>query len=48
MPPKKQPFEFELVPIPKKTHLSPSLKKNLLLERGGITPSSLLHPKKPF
>jgi hypothetical protein len=44
MPPKKQPFG--LVPIPKKIHLSQSLKKKPPLEKGGITPSSLPHPKK--
>jgi len=44
MPSKKQPFG--LVPIPKKIHLSQSLKKKPPLEKGGITPSSLPHPKK--
>jgi hypothetical protein len=44
MPPKKQPFE--LVPIPKKIHLSQSLEKKPPLERGGIGPWSPPHPKK--
>ncbi len=47
MPPKKQTFGLD--PIPKKIHLSQSLKKNPPFERGGITPSSPFHPKKnPF
>jgi hypothetical protein len=39
-----------LVPIPNKIHLSQFVKKNLLLERGGLIRSSPPHPKKksPF
>jgi hypothetical protein len=44
MPLKKQ--TFVLIPIPKKNPLFQSLKKKPPLERGGITPSSPLHPKK--
>jgi hypothetical protein len=47
MPPKKQPFG--LVPIPKKIHLSQSLKEKPPLERGGITPILPSSQKKnPF
>jgi hypothetical protein len=45
MPPKKQPFG--LVPIPKKFSY-PNPLKETPFERGGITSSSPLHPKKPL
>jgi len=44
MPHKKQPFR--LIPIPQKIHISQSLLKTPPLEKGGITPSPPLHPKK--
>ncbi len=46
MPPKKQPFG--LVPIPKKFHLSQSLKKNLLWKGVELHHSPLLTQKKPL
>ncbi len=46
MPSKKQ--TFGLVPIPKNFTSPNPFKKKPPLERGGITSSSPLHPKKPF
>jgi hypothetical protein len=44
MPPKKQ--TFGLILIPKKIHLSQSLKKKTSFGKGGITSSSPPHPTK--
>jgi hypothetical protein len=46
MPPKKQ--TFGLIPIPKKIHLSQSLKKNLLWKGVELSHPPFLTQKQPF
>jgi hypothetical protein len=46
MPPKKKPLE--IVPIPKTKWPLPIPPKKTPVKLGGITPSSLPHPKKTF
>jgi len=46
MPPNKQPFG--LIPIPKKIHLSQSLKKHLLWKGVELSHPPLFTQKKPF